>query len=878
MSNLPSYVREHDAIAKTVQHNIDGARSGKGDDMKPAFHKDATIFGYSGADLFAGPIQNLFDWNDENGPATELEARIASIDLTDTVASVRRERDNWTSSRFTDLFTLLKVDGEWKITNNVLHLHSRRRIAHDGTWAGSSGRERSRHDHREYRDMALVWRRPLGQCLCQDTHLRHSLPGPAGRDRGGKIMRFAVDTGGTFTDLIVEDDDKRLHMYKAPTTPHEPAKGLLAAIAAAAEDMGLDKTELLARGELLIHGTTISTNAVLTGNTARTAFLTTRGHPDILVFREGGRMGISTFDYSVPYPEPYVPRALSFEVPERIGADGEMVEALDEDAVIEIIGRLADKEVEAVGVCLLWSIVNPTHEQRVGALLDAHLPGVPYSLSHVVNPSLREYRRASAACIDASLKPLMSEYLASLAGRLKDDGFAGRLLVVTSQGGVIDAAELARTPIHSIKSGPAMAPIAGGRYAMADADKETAIIADTGGTSYDVSVVRRGRIPWTRETWIGKPFLGHMTGFPSVDVRSIGAGGGSVARVDEGGLLHVGPESAGSVPGPACYAQGGAKPTVTDAALVLGYIDPDYFLGGRMKLDLEAASSALETGVGQPLGFDRQGSAAAVMSVATENMVGAIEEITINQGIDPRTAVLVGGGGAAGLNSVAIARRLGCANVIIPDVGAALSAAGAIMSELGTDFAALHVTSDARFDFDAVNAVLADLDAQCRAFIDGPGAGSLDQSVEFSVEARYAHQIWEIEVPLRVSRFATDADVALLKEDFHATHREIFAIDDPESEIELIGWRARVRCRLRESGVGSVVEDREVQPIDGARRVYFADHGVVDARVLNLVTMDRDVDVEGPAIIESPFTTVVIDPGSAVRRVDTGSLIIATRL
>ena len=342
---------------------------------------------------------------------------------------------------------------------------------------------------------------------------------------------------------------------------------------------------------------------MLTGRTARTAFLTTEGHPDIFLLREGGR--VDPFDNTVPFPEPLVPRRLTFEIPERIRADGVVHKPLDEDAVLAVIERLKAAQVEAVGVCLIWSIVNPDHEERVGAFLDAHLPGVPYTLSHRLNPSLREYRRASSACIDASLKPVMTGYLSSLEARLREAGFNGRLLTVTSQGGVVDAADLAATPIHSLNSGPAMAPVAGRVFAAAEGDEDMAIVADTGGTSYDVSLVRKGRIPWTRETWLGPRIRGHMTGFPSVDVRSVGAGGGSIAWVDPGGMLHVGPDSAGSVPGPACYGQGGSEPTVTDAALALGYIDADFFLGGAIALDTDRATAAIAEKIGAPLGWAR---------------------------------------------------------------------------------------------------------------------------------------------------------------------------------------------------------------------------------------------------------------------------------
>ncbi|MBX6385930.1 MAG: hydantoinase/oxoprolinase family protein, partial [Microbispora sp.] len=556
-------------------------------------------------------------------------------------------------------------------------------------------------------------------------------------------MRFAVDTGGTFTDLVIEDDDGRLSIHKSSTVPSDPVQGILDAFEVAAADRGCSRRDLLGRGTMLVHGTTRGLNAVLTQNVARTAFLTTEGHPDILLLREGGRRDI--FNQRQPYPRPYIPRSLTFEVPERIGSQGEVVRELDEPAVIELAARLREARVEAVAVCLLWSIVNPVHELRVGELLEELLPGVPVTLSHKVNPCIREYRRASATAIDASLKPLMTEYISGLQERLTEAGFSGRLLIVTSSGGALDAEDVAAAPIHSLNSGPSMAPVAGRHYAAIDAESRMAIVADTGGTSYDVSVVRDGLIPWTRESWIGRPFLGHMTGFPSIDVRSVGAGGGSIAWVDAGGLLHVGPDSAGADPGPVCYGRGGTRPTMTDACLVLGYLDPKYFLGGRSELDLEAARAAIQAEVGDPLGLDVMEAAAAVYQLATERMVGAIEEITGQKGIDPAQAVLVGGGGAAGFNTVAIGRRLGCPEVIVPVMGPALSAAGALISELSRGFEITCRTSSQSFDFGRVNAVLAELAARAQAFIEGPGAGAVESTVEFSVEARYPHQAWELE-------------------------------------------------------------------------------------------------------------------------------------
>jgi len=683
-------------------------------------------------------------------------------------------------------------------------------------------------------------------------------------------MRFACDTGGTFTDLIVEDSDGTLSMYKVPTTPDDPIRGVLQSLKLASEDRKISLSKLLSSGEMFIHGTTHATNAIVTQNTAKTALLTTAGHPDILVLREGGR--IEPFNFLVPYPAPYVPRSLTYEIPERIDSLGNIVTPLKDGAVLAAIEELKRQNVEAIAVCFLWSITNSTHELRVGQLLSANLPDVPYSLSHALNPTLREYRRASATAIDASLKPLMTKYMGSLTQRLTEAGFNGRTLVLTSQGGMIDAEELATQPIHAINSGPSMAPIAGRYYAQKDVSEPNAIIADTGGTTYDVSLVHRGRIPRTRETWIGQPFRGHMTGFPSIDIKSVGAGGGSIARVDPGGILHVGPQSAGAVPGPVCYNMGGTEPTLTDAALVLGYLDAEFFLGGSMKLNLESAKSVIKSKVAEPLGLGIPEAAAAIVSVVTENMVQAISEITVNQGIDPADAVLIGGGGAAGLNSTWTARRLRCPSVLIPETGAGLSAYGAMISDLSREYRTMFFTTSEGWDEAGVNRVLAQLEKRCQAFVDGPGAGAIESSIEFSVEARYAGQVWEIEVPLPANIFNGEGDLSRLIEDFHETHQEIFAINDPDSIVEMVGWISSVNCRLRKN-IGSRLQEIEAKTVIGSRKIYF-DGAEVTTPIYPLQSVPMALATEGPAIIETPYTTIVIDPAARFYRSEHGSVMI----
>ncbi|MEQ8662182.1 MAG: hydantoinase/oxoprolinase family protein, partial [Gammaproteobacteria bacterium] len=399
--------------------------------------------------------------------------------------------------------------------------------------------------------------------------------------------RISVDTGGTFTDVVVTDESGRFTVGKALTDRQRAFASIEAGLAVAADELGLDVAGLLDECAMFVYGTTRGTNGIVERKTAKTAFLTTHGFPDILLLKEGGKS--EPHNLRMEYPDPYVARRLTFEVPERINAEGGVETPLDEAAVRALLATLREREVEAVAVCLLWSIANPAHELRVGQLIEEALPGLPYTLSHQLNPILREYRRASSTAIDASLKPLMQDYLTTLEADLRAAGYRNDILVSTSFGGVMHLHDVVQKPIYLVKSGPAMAPVAGLAYVSAEQLANDIIVCDAGGTTFDVSLVRDGEVEFSRDTWLGPPWTGDNLGMASVAVHSIGAGGGSIAWVDPGGLMRVGPHSAGSEPGPACYGRGGEEPTVTDAAVVLGYIDPAHFLGGRMQLDEDAA-------------------------------------------------------------------------------------------------------------------------------------------------------------------------------------------------------------------------------------------------------------------------------------------------
>lgn len=680
-------------------------------------------------------------------------------------------------------------------------------------------------------------------------------------------MRLACDTGGTFTDLLVEEADGAWFMTKATTVTDDPGQGVIDAMRKAADHKGLPLAEFLARAEILIHGTTHALNAVLTRRAAKTALLVTKGHRDILTLREGGRTGPFAFD--LPYPQPYVPRSLTFEVPERIDSTGAVIEPVDLEAVQEIAERLREAGVEAVAVCLLWSIVNPAHELAVGAALAEALPEAALTLSHAINSTMREYRRASAASIDASLKPIMGRYLGTLEQRLRTEGFNGQLLVTTSQGGMLPAAQVGEQPILSINSGPSMAPVAGRWYGEKIASGVDVIVADTGGTTFDVSLVRDGRIPMTRETWVGGAHQGPMTGFPSVDVRSVGAGGGSLASVDSGGLLRVGPQSAGAWPGPACYGRGGDRPTLSDAALILGILSADEFLGGAMPLDEAAARNAMRIHVAEPLGVSIVQAAAMVLKVATETMAQAILDLLFSQGVDPRQALLLAGGGAAGMNAVFIARRLGCRTLVVAEAGAALSATGAMLSDLMREVRAMQFQTTRAFDAASARKAFAGLTAECEAF--AASTGLPQATITYAAEARYPDQVWELDLPLADAAFGVGA-AEQIAGDFHRLHERIFGVCDPQSEVEIIGLAASVSCPVRTAAAPRLALP---SPRAARRRSVTLLDGVTEpVEVHDYAGLAVGERLTGPAIVEMPLSTVVVDRNATFVRSPAGALLV----
>ncbi|MGC4024275.1 MAG: hydantoinase/oxoprolinase family protein [Mesorhizobium sp.] len=673
--------------------------------------------------------------------------------------------------------------------------------------------------------------------------------------------RVSVDTGGTFTDVVVGDEHGTFTIGKALTTPDRIFTGMRGAIAAAAEELGLTVPALLADTTLLIYGTTRATNAIVTKTVAKTAFVTTEGFPDTLLLKEGGKF--SPHDFSQDYPNPYIARRHTYEIEERVNSEGAVSRPINPVSARKTIETLKQKGYEAVAVCFLWSILNPDHENAIGALIEEIMPGVPYTLSHRLNPVVREYRRASATAIDASLKPLMQRHLRELENDLRAEGYASEILVSTAGGGCSTIDALIEKPIYMIGSGPAMAPIAGITYSRQENMGEDVIVCDTGGTTFDVGIVRDGRPTFSRDTWLGPRYTGDLLGISAVDMRSIGAGGGSIAWIDDGGLMRVGPMSAGAVPGPACYGRGGDKPTVSDAAVVLGYFDPEYFLGGRMKLDVAAARKAVAT-VADRIGLSVEETAHRILGLATDLMVRAVGDVTINDGVNPRESTIVAGGGAAGINIIGIATELGCSRVILPKTASTLSAAGMQFAEIAAEEAASLVTLSTRFDFEGVNAVLADLTKRLEAFRKDKLDRAETYAIEYFGEARYLSQVWELDTPINGGKFKSQADLDAHLNNFHDVHERVFAVRDTESPIETVSWKARLSVSIaRPVLASSEITAGEAVKTGSTRDCYFGS-GYVPTPILKPGDIKEGQTVHGPAIIEEATTTLVIDPGKAV--------------
>ncbi len=684
------------------------------------------------------------------------------------------------------------------------------------------------------------------------------------------MTRIAVDIGGTFTDCVVYvGPGRKLVIAKSPTDHGDLAQGVLDAVAAAATSIGISLPELLRGTEQFIHGSTIATNTMIARDGARTAFVTTRGHEDTLaigrVFQkvagisERDRVHMAQLDLADPE---LVPRELVVGVNERVDYKGAVVVELSDEEIGRTVRWVREREVEAVAVCLLWSFLSPAHEQRIAAALRAELPGVFVSTSVDLAPVLGEYERGVTTALNAYLSPPIERYLNRLEGLLRDGGLTGAVLVMTAEGGVMPIARAASQAIKLLDSGPVGGTL-GSRFLGRAYGEDNVICTDVGGTSFDVSLISGGELEFDRAPVIDQ----YVFCVPKVAVKSIGAGGGSIAWVDELGVLKVGPHSAQADPGPACYGRGGTEPTVTDANLLLGYLDPDTFLGGEMQLDVRAAERAFEP-VAQRLGQPVIEVAAGVHRILDARMADLLRGVTIERGHDPRDYVLFAYGGAAAAHATGYAAEAGAKAIYALADATAFSAVGMLTADLVHTFERTRPVRSPFSDEDAstVSTVLQELEAEAAAQIAEETGGELPRvTFRHTLLMRFQAQVHELEIDSTTGAEVTKAQLEALIETFTRTYEGVYGEHSafPEAGVEVMTFRvtATVPTFLEDLPNDPAGSEDASGAITETRKAFFHGHGLVGTTVYDGSQLTNGNRLTGPALVQRYGDTVLVPPG-----------------
>ena len=665
--------------------------------------------------------------------------------------------------------------------------------------------------------------------------------------------KIGIDVGGTFTDFLVADSQGEAQVYKTPTTPQRPEVGVLQGLRKIAASFERELSDFLGRVSVIVHGTTITTNAVLTGEGAKTAFLTTRGFRDVLNMRRGLRD--RQYDSKYGPPAPLVPRTHIYPITERVNVEGAVVTPLHEAEVLDAIEHIRAQAIEAVAVSYLWSFLNPAHERRTGQLIQEALPEVYVSLSSEVLPQIRVYERHSTTALNATVGPPLARYLSQLENQLDASGFVGVLLIMQSNGGVMSPHLTRRFAANTLLSGPAGGPLAGvfcaDTYALRDV-----ITVDMGGTSFDACLIHDRQPVTTTEGEIG----GHRLALPVLDIHTVGAGGGSIAWIDAGGILQVGPKSAGAEPGPVCYGRGGVEPTVTDANLVLGYLSSDGLLGGELPLDYDGAQRAVTHKIAEPLGLPPVEAAEGIYRIVNANMAAALQGVSVERGYDPREFALVVAGGAGPLHAGMIARELDMPLIMVPQESAVFCAAGMLLSDLQHDYVQTFTREWGAIVPDEINRSLREIEEQARATLASEGIPAEKIQIRASFDVRYVGQFHEVEVPVQPPLAASELEAAAAR--FHHLHEALYGYAMPRAALEMINLRVKAlglteKPRLTPRPLGGA---DPAGALTGKRQAYFSGRPS-EVSVYAGDRFDCGMALAGPALIEQANTTVLVPPG-----------------
>lgn len=680
-------------------------------------------------------------------------------------------------------------------------------------------------------------------------------------------FRLGLDIGGTFTDLVLVDELGRNTSTKVPTTHNDLIEGLLHGLDVLASLLGTTSVRLIGSITSIVHGTTVATNAVLTQRGARTGLITTKGFRDILAMRRGLREVF--YDNTYKAPEPLVPRYLRIGVPGRMDVRGTEIEPLDEKQVARACRLFAEEGVEAVAISFMHSYRNAAHEKRAEEIVRKELPEAFVTASCDVLPAIRFYDRTSTTVFNAYTGPIVGRYFSRLEAALREQGFTGSLLIMQSNGGITSPRQALKVPARLILSGPAAGPVAG----IASASVlgfENLVVCDTGGTSFEVSLIRDGKPIMLREQDIDRRRLA----LPTLGIHTLGAGGGSVAWIDGGGLLQVGPRSAGSMPGPACYGRGGEEPTATDACLLLGYIAPDNFLAGRMPLRPDAAEAAVGR-IAARLGIDTMAAARGIYEVMVANMAAGIQTVTVQRGHDPREFLMVAGGGAGPLFACRIARELQMPAILIPRHSSTLCAWGVLQSHLKHDEVASFACPVESFDFAGCNAALEAMREKGNALLAEQGVDLRQQTCIASADIRYIGQYDEISVPLPDGT-VDEHGLARTLAAFHDTHNTLNGYSSPQEPCEIVALRMTA-IGLVETLPPARHDANRMEKI-GTRSIWVeGETARQEVPVYCGLALPAGTTIEGPAIVEMESSTLLLESEFAAQSDRAGNVLVYLR-
>jgi len=672
----------------------------------------------------------------------------------------------------------------------------------------------------------------------------------------GRGYRIGIDVGGTFTDFVLVRPDGELRLSKIASTLEDQSIGVMEGLASLAADEGLDTRALLGRTDLIVHGTTTADNTMIEMNGAVTGLLTTEGHRDEIDIRRGFKEQI--WDPAYPPPTPIAPRRRRLGIPERLDFRGDVVRPLDEEATRAAVRRLKAQGVESIAVVLLFSFVNPVHERRVREIIESEYPGVRISVSHEVMPTAPEFERTSTTLVDAYVGPRVERYLRNLSSALRAGGYDRELLIMQSSGGIMTADFVARRAIAALGSGPT-GGVMGACAVAARAGTRDFVAIDMGGTSYEVCLIRGGR-PTIRSFWNWQHR--YLVGLPMVEMHSIGAGGGSIAAV-EAGALTVGPRSAKAVPGPICYGRGGTEVTVTDANLVLGYINPEALCGGTFALTSAGVREAIATQIGEPLGLDVVEAAYGVFRIVNANMSNAIRRVSSQAGIDARDLAMVVYGGNGPVHAGKQAEDLGIGRLIVPKTSPAFSALGLLIADYAVDTQRSYIAPAGQADAEHVTALWSEMRAHAERELQQAGIDRTAIDHHLFLNVCYPGQTFDMAVPARMSGDrVTAVDLARTIEAFHDLHEETHAYASRDEEPIVRGVRLQALGRTDKPAFarGTRAHGTESDALVGRRDAYFGD-GFVSTPVYDGRLLGTGHRLEGPAIVEETFTTIVLGPG-----------------